>query len=358
MPRSHSTPAVVSAAPAIRPAGAAGTARPTGAAAPDARFAALLWHRPLLWLAASMIVLAAVAAVGVFVDPRTITGLPLWSKPLKFALSIAIYALTLSWLIGQLQHARRLAWWAGTMSAVLLLVEMIVIVGAALAGTTSHFNVVSPLATILWGIMGVSIALVWVAALVVGVLLFRARLGDQARTVAVRAGVLIAVVGMGLGYLMTTPTAAQLSDFQGIAGAHTVGLADGGPGLPILGWSTIAGDLRVPHFWGMHALQLLPLTVVLLELLAQRMPRLRSAAVRARLLWVLTALYTGVLVLLTAQALAGQSVVRPDATTLTVAAALYVPAGVAVIVTLVRAPRPPRPSTIPAQRNTDPVASC
>ena len=44
--------------------------------------------------------LAALGAslVGLWVDPRTITGAPAWLKPAKFAASIAIYSLTLAWL--------------------------------------------------------------------------------------------------------------------------------------------------------------------------------------------------------------------------------------------------------------------
>jgi hypothetical protein len=192
----------------------------------------------------------------------------------------------------------------------------------------------TPFNTTLWAIMAFSISTLWVATFVVSIILFRNPLGDRARGLAIRAGAIIALVGMGLAFLMTTPTSEQLNDFQGIAGAHAVGIADGGPGLPLLGWSTVAGDLRIPHFIGMHALQVIPLALIVIELLSRRIARLRDVTVRFRLVAIVTAAYTAVLAVLTWQALRGQSIVSPDVATVAVTAAIAVLTAVALVVAL------------------------
>lgn len=280
------------------------------------------WHRPLLVLGILLAALTAVTLVGYLVDDREVLGVNLWEKPLKFAISGVLYAVTWSWLIGHFTRWRRAAWWAGTVIAVTLAIELIVIVGAAVAGITSHFNVSTPLATSLWSIMAVAITTLWVATFVAAVALWRNPGADPARQAAIRTGVAISLLGMGLAFLMTGPTADQLNDFQGIAGAHAVGAADGGPGLPLLGWSTIAGDLRIPHFIGMHALQALPLLALLLELGVRRVPLLRDAIVRRGLVLTGAGAYLAVVGLVTMQALRGQSIVAPDALTLSIGTAI------------------------------------
>ena len=138
------------------------------------------WHHPLLWLSLAMAASTLATLAGLIFDPRLLDGSPLWAKPFKFSVSILIYAVTLSWLLGQLPRWRRLAWWAGTVSAVFLAVEMVIIGGAAAAGNTSHFNVSTPVAAGLWSVMAASIVIVWLAALLAAMLLFRAPLGDPA----------------------------------------------------------------------------------------------------------------------------------------------------------------------------------
>jgi len=68
------------------------------------------------------------------------------------------------------------------------------------------------------------------------------------------------------------PPGSRIARNANVAGAHTVGLADGGPGLPLLGWSAVAGDLRIPH--------LVPLDVALTRETGCRLPPVSGATAR------------------------------------------------------------------------------
>src|SRR5215204_7749867 len=89
----------------------------------------------------AMLVLDAIALLGLIVDPRVITGAPVWMKPLKFATSIAIYGATLLWMLTFIPDRPRLV--AAISWGVFLGfgVEMALIVMQVLRNTTSHFNV-------------------------------------------------------------------------------------------------------------------------------------------------------------------------------------------------------------------------
>lgn len=286
-----------------------------------------------------MVVLAVAAAVAALLDQREVTGANAWLKPLKFAISGALYTITLAWLIGQVRSARRIADRAGTWVAISLSVEIVLIFILAGLGQSSHFNITTPLHTAAWAVMAASITLVWVMTLLIAVAIIRNPGPDPARTLAVRAAVILALVGLALGFLMTLPTAGQIDDFEGIVGAHAVGIRDGGPGLPLVGWSTVGGDLRIPHFIGMHALQAIPLALLTLELLARPIPALSDPRTRFRVLTVIVITFAAVLVTVTVQALLGQSIVRPSGGVLVTGAAIAVGAGAALATILLRSPR-------------------
>lgn len=88
----------------------------------------------------AMAVLAVVSAVGIFADPRVLTGVPIWLKPFKFSVSFVLYGATLAWMLSLLPRRSRVAEWAGMVIVATSLAEMVVIVGQVLRGTTSHYN--------------------------------------------------------------------------------------------------------------------------------------------------------------------------------------------------------------------------
>jgi hypothetical protein len=290
-----------------------------------------------------MLLVLAVSLAGLLLDPRVITGAPAWLKPMKFAVSISIYCFTLLWLLTFVRGRRRLVGLVSWVTAAALFVEMVLIAGAAALGTTSHFNVSTPLHAAVWYTMTAFVALIWAMNLLAALLLLAQRMPDTAFAWALRLGLLVSLVGMPVAFPMTqeTPQQERAADRAGIEeapiqGAHAVGVEDGGPGLPVTGWSTTGGDLRVPHFVGLHGLQALPLFGYLLALFA---PAWLRAGHRVALVWTAGLAYLGLIGLLTWQALRGQPLVSPDVRTLGALFALVLATGTAASVVILRARR-------------------
>ncbi|MFH9755839.1 hypothetical protein OH733_31245 [Streptomyces griseus] len=273
-----------------------------------------------------MAALAVVSAVGLVVDDRVLVGAPIWAKPFKFSVSFVAYCLTLAWMLTLLTRGRRIGRWAGHVVVLTSLVEMVIITVQVVRGKRSHFNTATAFDSALWNTMGMTIVVLWAATLVIAVLLLRTRIADRAEALAVRGGLLIALAGAALGFLMTLPNESRQAvgnlDASDAIGAHSVGVPDGGPAMALTGWSTTGGDLRAPHFVGMHALQLIPLLLIALVLLAPRFAPLRDAGVRLRLVRVAVAGYAGLVALITWQALRGQPLIHPDGITLAAAGAI------------------------------------
>ncbi|MGW4164013.1 hypothetical protein [Streptomyces sp. NPDC004788] len=313
---------------------AAASAAPAPAAAGPAL------HRPLAVFSAAMGVVTLGALVGLAVDDRVLNGAPIWLKPLHFAFSLAVYGLTLAWLLPRVTRFPRTAWWAGTLIALSSLAEMLIIGIQAGRGTFSHFNHTTDVNTAFMNGMTVAVVVLWSSNFLAGVLVLRDRSMPAALRWGVRLGLWLAVIGMALGMLMNPPTPEQQQALDAglptLVGAHNVGVADGGPGMPLTNWSTVGGDLRIPHFVGIHALQVLPLAALALMRAGRRRrgSLFADERVATGLVVVLGAVWAGLIALVTWQALRGQSLVHPDAATLTVAGLLLAAGAVAAAAVL------------------------
>jgi hypothetical protein len=312
-------------------------------------------HRPLAYCTAAMALLAVVSGIGLIVDERTVLGEAVWLKPLKFSVSFALYAITLAWLIGQMDRWRRTMWWLGTVIVAGFVVpEVSAITFQAVRGVSSHFNLTPGLDETVFMVMGGAAYLGWLSTFALGVFLVLQRRVDRAMAWAIPLGFVISLAGMSVGYLMTAPTPDQaLSLAAGIdlttIGAHGVGVTGAGSAMPLTGWETGTGDLRVAHFVGIHALQVLPLLAVVLSRLSWRI----LDGARTGLVVVAAAGYAGLTGLLLWQAQRGQALIHPDARTIAAAAslaALVVLAAAAVLACAARrAPAAaPAPASAPA----------
>ncbi len=193
-------------------------------------------------------ILAGVLMVAIAFDSRTILGINPWIKPIKFSVSIAIYVWTLAWYLRYLSGRRRAVRIISRVVAITMVAEIIGITLQSARGVPSHFNVATPLDAAIFSAMGAVIGVNTVMVIWVCVLFFADHPDlPLAYLWGIRFGLLLFLLAAAEGVLMV------------IHGSHTVGAADGGAGLPFVNWSRAHGDLRVAHFAGMHALQVLPL---------------------------------------------------------------------------------------------------
>ena len=275
-------------------------------------------NRPMtifFWL---MVITTVLGLIGLALDPRTVLGQSNWAKTTKFSISLVLYSGTMLWIFGYDTLRPRLSRFILSASAYILGLEMVLIIYQGARAVPMHFNNTTPFDATLFSMMGATITLLWfVNALGVAVLAAQ-RVPSRALAWSLRLGLIIALLGMLEGFLMTGPTPTQSARLEAdqhtdMIGAHTVGTPDGGPGLPLLGWSTTHGDLRIAHFVGLHGLQVIPLLGLFLML-----RREAWLTERHKLLLVISgaAGYLSLVVLLTWQALREQSIIAPDALTI------------------------------------------
>ena len=170
-----------------------------------------------------------------------------WYKPFKFAFSTFLFAWAMAWYCFYLPsfNVQLFNW----VVIILLGFEIVYITLKASQGQPSHYNNGSAFHSLMFSMMALAATGVTLYTAYIGLLFFTQDIPNlQPHYLwGIRLGILIFVIFAFEGFLM------------GGRMSHTVGLENDNSNLFIVGWSRKVGDLRISHFIGMHALQLIPL---------------------------------------------------------------------------------------------------
>jgi hypothetical protein len=202
----------------------------------------------LFWFSCLNLLCAIICIVLIQTDNTIVMGINAWIKPVKFFLSTIFFVSAMAWYMHHLTKQKAVLIYSWIVILILTF-EDVIIVWQAANGRLSHFNISSSFYGLLFMLMGVAITIMTLWTLYIGILFFlQKKFNLPAQYVwAIRIAILFFVFFAFEGGVM----AAQLK--------HTIGAPDGSEGLPLLNWSKLHGDLRVAHFAGMHALQIIPI---------------------------------------------------------------------------------------------------
>lgn len=207
----------------------------------------LMRRQRLLAIYAAVMLLAALLAFALWqVDDRSVRGVNVWVKPLKFMVSTALFALTTAWLIGLLPESERTSRLTTLNVWILIatsLFEVVYITVQGARGLGSHYNTGDPFHAFMFGLMGLAALFLTATQGVLAWQIFTTR----ARPLD--AATLSVVIGLTFTFVLGTVSGFMLGGRQPPAGV----------GLPLLGWHMAGGDARPAHFLGIHAHQIIPL---------------------------------------------------------------------------------------------------
>jgi len=226
---------------------------------------ALLRWFPQRVLAAYGVALLALVPAGVvwaWRDPRNVDGEVIAVKPTRFALSIGVYMLTASAMFSYVRPERRSAFLPSAVVWMMVVgstVELSCIVLQAARARRSHFNTSTRGDAAIYSAMGAFAVLFIGAVLPLGWEIAR-RPAEHADPTMVRATV--------AGLLETFIVGGGTGAFMSARSGHAIGRERAR--LPVFGWNMTGGDVRAPHFFGIHAMQALPMIAAGANVLCSR----------------------------------------------------------------------------------------
>ena len=218
-------------------------------------FKTLKTESPILYTIVLLHFGCALFAIGtLIIDDRTLMGVNVWIKPIKFFISTGIYIATVGYLITFYPYSNRKKNFIRNIVSFSLVLEVGIIVYQAARGVQSHYNISTQSDALLFSMMGffIGINVIIMVLFVIDTIRLKLKTSKSVQW-AILLGWVVVVLASWIGGQMISQM------------AHNVGVADGGAGLPLVNWSTTGGDLRIAHFFGLHSIQIIPLFAVLIS---------------------------------------------------------------------------------------------
>ena len=216
--------------------------------------------RPLIWSGIFILILILPSLFGLWVDERLLNGINVWIKPIKFQLSVGVYLITLGWFVQYVNKKTiKFIWGQGFIYLMILsgIFEVMYITYQASQGEPSHFNNTTVFHSVMYSLMAVGAVFLVLGSFLLGCHFIKDKTSPL-------TGMMRYSIGFGL---VLTCILGGIEGFA-ISGneGHVVGAPeDDSNGLWLLGWNTEGGDLRVAHFFGLHAMHFIPLMAWLIQ---------------------------------------------------------------------------------------------
>ena len=203
----------------------------------------ITYYHALFLLAISLISIG-----GMIFDDRTLMGVSVWLKPFKFGISGAIFVYSIGYFSHLYNYGKRKKNFVNHLIAWSTSIDIVIILIQAARGVKSHYNMSSAFDGILFAMMGFLISL---SVLVMVIFMIDTVRRKPKVSFAILSALFMGWIAMLYGSYVGGQMIGQM--------AHNVGVADGGAGMPLVNWSLSGGDLRIAHFFGIHAIQIIPI---------------------------------------------------------------------------------------------------
>jgi len=242
-----------------------------------------LWQKDLWigWYFSLICLLISIS--GLIIDDRILQYVPIWLKPFKFSISSLIFISSILYFLKYISNKKYLLITNKVVSYGLM-IELFIIFLQVFRGRMSHFNNQTLEDMILFQIMAITIVCVWLGFGVYAWKLFKtSEYMDDIIFKGIQVGVIITFLTMPFAFTMPQPSKTQLQEIIKnksqvglIIGSHTVNEKDPTQTIPLTGWAKTGGDLRIAHFLGLHALQIIPILSILLNGMSLSIPNKKN----------------------------------------------------------------------------------